>query len=218
MFYTVSHTLSIFFLPSNASYAGWDLAAKEALNVFLRREVLDWDDEQMKFARSAKDGSAVRKAISSRWTFFDLGSFLRRWWRGAIDEVSPFRYTVMGGALRTNVPRKIGVSNFGFFGGGFNFWCTLVPNNQRSVVRLFLFVDGDHLFLDTSCFIQYYLAREMLLFVLRQIDRLECFLREGCFGVFQDVCKDVELGHVGITLILMFMLDGWEKSDRAPKD
>lgn len=42
----------------------WDVPAKYGLDVFLRREVLRWDDDKLKFAQSAKDGTAVRFSTS----------------------------------------------------------------------------------------------------------------------------------------------------------
>lgn len=41
------------------SYADWDLAAKQGLDVFLRRELIGWSDDQVKLAQSARDGTAV---------------------------------------------------------------------------------------------------------------------------------------------------------------
>jgi len=40
-------------------YADWDLAAKQGLDVFLRRELIGWDDDRLKLAQSARDGTAV---------------------------------------------------------------------------------------------------------------------------------------------------------------
>lgn len=56
------------------SYADWDLAAKHGLDVFLRRELIGWSDDQVKLAQSAKDGTAVSleggrriQTLISRW-------------------------------------------------------------------------------------------------------------------------------------------------------
>ncbi|CAM9651464.1 unnamed protein product [Scytosiphon promiscuus] len=40
-------------------YADWDLAAKQGLDVFLRTELVGWDDDRVKLAQSAKDGTAA---------------------------------------------------------------------------------------------------------------------------------------------------------------
>lgn len=54
---------SLVLFPINCpiSYADWDLAAKEGLDVFLRRELIGWSDDQVKLAQSAKDGTAVSR-------------------------------------------------------------------------------------------------------------------------------------------------------------
>lgn len=41
-------------------YSEWDLAATQGLDVFLRRELIGWDDNRVKLAQSARDGTAVR--------------------------------------------------------------------------------------------------------------------------------------------------------------
>eukprot|EP00903_Cladosiphon_okamuranus_P007155 g6947.t2 len=40
-------------------YADWDLAAKQGLDVFLRRELIGWSDDQVKLAQSARDGTVA---------------------------------------------------------------------------------------------------------------------------------------------------------------
>ncbi|CAM9220726.1 unnamed protein product [Pylaiella littoralis] len=40
-------------------YSDWDLAATQGLDVFLRRELIGWDDDRVKLAQSARDGTAA---------------------------------------------------------------------------------------------------------------------------------------------------------------
>ncbi|CAM9356884.1 unnamed protein product [Ectocarpus sp. 12 AP-2014] len=46
-------------MMQETSYSEWDLAAKQGLDAFLRRELIGWDDDHLKLAQSARDGTSA---------------------------------------------------------------------------------------------------------------------------------------------------------------